>query len=374
MKIDTHVVQPSILYNLDMTHIDFTEYHNCFIDNKELIKKYEDGEEDDKTKLIKNELININNYFEKEIDEQDKFNIYLFNEWKDNDRYSEIRYLMKDFYKNIIKIFSIMYDKEYPHYLKMDKGKGNIFNKENDIAICSICLKTSIIYYINPIDLNKNDDTLIQTILKDDIFFSKVFCLYYFIQAKHQFKNITNDYYKSLYIKNILNAIIYSHHQYYINLDKKVNKKKDDKKKDDKKKDNKKKDDNINLYHKLIIDKINNYIDDGKAIINIEKKEKDYIKNNVDTATKKKIEKKIKDDTFEQTTENLIININGNSEKKINEEINRIFLKNTSWGKITGFLHYFFTEFVNNFFYYFSKMMKKNAISIYYTILWIYIY
>ena len=93
MKIDTHVVQPSILYNLDMTHKDFTEYHNCIIDNKELIKKIENGEKDDKTKLIKNELTNINNYFEKEID--DKFNIYLFNEWKTNDRYSEIRFLQK---------------------------------------------------------------------------------------------------------------------------------------------------------------------------------------------------------------------------------------------------------------------------------------
>ena len=97
------------------------------------------------------------------------------NEWKNNDRYSEIRFLIKDFYKNMLKIFSFMYNKEHPHYLKMNKGNGKIFNGDNDIAICSICLKTSIIYYINPIDLNKNDDTLIQTILNDEIFFSKVF-------------------------------------------------------------------------------------------------------------------------------------------------------------------------------------------------------
>ena len=38
-----------------MTHKDFIEYHNCIIDNKELISKYEE-QNDANNKLIKNEF------------------------------------------------------------------------------------------------------------------------------------------------------------------------------------------------------------------------------------------------------------------------------------------------------------------------------
>ena len=63
MKLDTHVVQPSILYNLDMTHNDFIEYHNCIIDNKESISNIQNS--NDANNKIKNEFEYFDNIFKR---------------------------------------------------------------------------------------------------------------------------------------------------------------------------------------------------------------------------------------------------------------------------------------------------------------------
>mgnify|MGYP001434520761 CR=1 FL=1 len=330
-KSKTHVIEPSILYYLNMTKPEFIEYEQCIKKSLEKITKKEEevsginmSEEVpfSENKFWKNEFEKITNAVK---------NVYLFDEWGGDNKsnYEPLNIASHSCLNYILKIFSQMYDKLYPHYKFLPNDPqdttGSIFKKE-DATLCALCLKSCLLYYINEkIGENENDDVSI--ILKDSRFKNKVFCLYYYIQVKHQLKIISDNYLRSDQIKNIINLTIFSFQKIYI--DSGIAQVEND--------------GNIeNMYEKFVLknitlsDKLITVPSGGKTEEKAFKKTlpKKLQKNAKFTNIKTYIKmfKKLKDNPIEI--------------KKIQE----VMYNKTSWGKISSVVGWLFEKMLSNFY------------------------
>lgn len=335
-KSKTHVIEPSILYFLNMTKPEFIEYENCIKKSHEKITKKE--EEVSSINLSEETPFSENKFWKNEFD---KINysvkdIYLFEEWGGDNKsnYEPINIEIHNCLNYILKIFSQMYDTLYTHYKFLPNDSqdqtGSIFKKE-DANLCAVCLKSCLLYYINE-NIGENENDIVTTILKDLRFKNKVFCLYYYIQVKHQLKIISDNYLRSDTIKNIINLTIFSFQKIYI--DSGIAQAEND--------------GNIeNIYEKFVLKNIT--VSD--KLITIPSKKKDEEK-----AFKKKLPKNQQKSTkFYNIEKNIkaFQNLKGDDNQLKN--IQTILYNKTSWGKISTIVGWLFEKMLSNFFYpYFS--------------------